>query len=142
MSTHVVLSVDFDTMQRGIEYERQVYENACAKQEIARIKQFRATVLSDPADAVAYWMLKHPTALDVEVLGQMERLVDKLGIYAPSASWVEVAKIIRKFLDETKPEAVQDLAQILRWSLHNYGHHQSASRIAELFQLDAKVADA
>ncbi|MGW2152283.1 hypothetical protein [Nonomuraea sp. NPDC001699] len=124
-----------------MEYERQALDDARMEQELARIERFRATVLSDPANAVAYWMLKHPTSLDVAAMDKLEVLVKGLGKYAPKATWVEIAEIVRRFLDETQPEAVQDLAQVLRWSLHNYGHHQSATRLAEIFQLDAKVPD-
>ncbi|WP_157099563.1 hypothetical protein [Microbispora sp. ATCC PTA-5024] len=139
LSAHVSLYVDADTASRANEYERRTFDKASLQLELERLQRFRSTILTDPGNAMAYWMLKYPERLGEDALGQLEGLLNRVAKYNPTATWVEVGQIIQGFLDKADPEALRDLAWVLRWSLHRYGQHQDALRIADLFRLDIEV---
>lgn len=111
------------------QYRQEELADQLQRLTLARLAEFRSTVLSDPAAAMAYWFMTHPEDVDPEAYRKIEQLHQSIARHDSSLGWLRGAKILEDFVHELAPREKAAVVQLLADALAKFGHPVQAQEL-------------
>jgi len=145
LSATVTIEIPEDQQHQLHAYNEQRRQEELAdhlqRLTLARVAQFRSTVLADPASAMAYWFMMHPEDVDPSTYHKIEQLHCTIAQLDRSSGWFRAAKILEDFVHELKPPEKAAVVQLLADVLAKFGHPDEAQELRATVSPSAYTAE-